>query len=100
MSAAEIALSPQAQEGANLAEALCSGCHAVAPGQISPNPQAPSFMLIANSEGLTEDTLDDYLRDSHNFPERMNFEVVPEDSEALAAYMITLRSDDYEPPIQ
>ncbi|NNC58992.1 MAG: hypothetical protein HKO05_03260 [Erythrobacter sp.] len=95
-----MALSTQAVEGANLAEALCSGCHAVAPGQISPNPQAPSFMLIANSEGLTEDTLGEYLRDSHNFPERMNFEVVAEDSEALAAYMITLRSDDYEPPIQ
>lgn len=94
------ALTGKAAEGKRLADALCSSCHAVAPGELSPNPQSPTFPHIANMSGLSEDTLADFLRDSHNFPERMNFEVVPEDAEALAAYMITLRTGDYKPPIQ
>lgn len=94
------ALRGKAAEGKQLADALCSGCHAVTVGEISPNPQAPTFPNIANMSELTEDTLGDFLRDSHNFPERMNFEVVPEDAEALAAYMISLRTDDYTPSIQ
>lgn len=61
---------------------------------------SPTFPMIANSAGLTQDTLSEYLRDSHNYPETMNFEVAEEDGDALAAYMITLRSDDYSPPIQ
>ena len=94
------ALTGKAAEGKLLADALCSGCHAVATGDVSPNPQAPTFPNIANMSELTEATLADFLRDSHNFPERMNFEVAPEDAEALAAYMITLRADDYKPSIQ
>lgn len=90
----------EAGEGKQLATALCSSCHAVAVGDVSPNPQAPTFPNIANMAGLTEETLADFLRDSHNFPERMNFEVVPEDAAALAAYMITLRTEDYKPSIQ
>ena len=90
----------KAAEGKQLADALCSSCHAVAVGEVSPNPQAPTFPNIANMSGLTEATLADFLRDSHNFPERMNFEVVPEDAEALAVFMITLRTDDYKPSIQ
>lgn len=61
---------------------------------------SPTFAMIANSAGLTRETLSEYLRDSHNYPETMNFEVVEEDSYVLAAYIITLRSDDYTPPIQ
>lgn len=93
-------LTGKAAEGKQLADALCSSCHAVAVGEVSPNPQAPTFPNIANMSGLTVVTLVDFLRDSHNFPERMNFEVVPEDAEALAAYMITLRADDYKPTVQ
>ena len=94
------ALSGEAKAGYDLSEALCSGCHTIVPNQISPNPESPSFEAIANTEGLTLITLKDWLRDSHNFPEKMNFEVVEEDVDALAAYIITLRSDDYTPPIQ
>lgn len=88
------------QAGFELSEALCSGCHAIKAGTISPNPMSPTFAMIANSAGLTRETLSEYLRDSHNYPETMNFEVVEEDSYVLAAYIITLRSDDYTPPIQ
>lgn len=89
-----------AEVGFNLAEALCSGCHSIAPGKISPNPQSPSFEMIANTSGLTLDTLGTWMHDSHNFPENMNFEVADEDVDHLAAYIITLRSENYEPPIQ
>ena len=94
------ALSGSAKAGYDLSEALCAGCHAIMPGEISPNPMSPTFAMIANSAGLTRETLSEYLRDSHNYPETMNFEVAEEDSDVLAAYMITLRSDDYTPPIQ
>jgi hypothetical protein len=40
------------------------------------------------------------MHDSHNFPEKMNFEVADEDVDHLAAYIITLGSENYEPPIQ
>jgi mono/diheme cytochrome c family protein len=100
VAAAPAALSGPAKAGFELSEALCSGCHAIKAGTISPNPMSPTFAMIANSAGLTRETLSEYLRDSHNYPETMNFEVVEEDSYVLAAYIITLRSDDYTPPIQ
>ncbi|GAA4035222.1 c-type cytochrome [Parerythrobacter jejuensis] len=93
-------LSAAAVEGKRLSESLCSGCHAVTAGQISPNPSAPGFERIANMDSLTEESLRDWLRDSHNFPEKMNFEVVDEDVAALAAYIITLRKEGYNPPIE
>lgn len=97
---ARAALAGPAQAGYALSEALCSGCHAIKPGEISPNPMSPTFEMIANAKGLTRETLSGYLRNSHNFPENMNFEVAEEDGDVLAAYIITLRSDDYTPPIQ
>lgn len=95
-----LALGGPAKAGFELSEALCAGCHAIKPGELSPNPMSPTFEMIANVPGLTLDTLSDYLKDSHNYPETMNFEVAQEDSDVLAAYMITLHSDDYAPPIQ
>lgn len=83
-----------------MSEALCSGCHAVKPGEISSNPMSPTFEMIANSPGLTGETLSAYLRDSHNYPELMNFEVAEEDGDVLAAYIITLSSEEFTPPIQ
>ncbi len=100
VAAAPLALSGPAKTGYELSNALCSGCHATELGELSPNPMSPTFEMIANSKGLTLDTLSVYLKDSHNYPETMNFEVAHEDSDVLAAYIITLRSDDYTPPIQ
>lgn len=96
----QVALTGPAKAGFEMSEALCSGCHAVKPGDISPNPTSPTFEMIANSPGLTRETLSEYLRDSHNYPELMNFEVAEEDGDLLAAYIITLSSEDYIPPIQ
>ena len=78
-------------------EAACGGCHAVEPPFVSPNPAVPSFEAIANREGLTEKTLGDWLANAHNYPEDMEFELSDEQVNQIAAYMVTLRRDDYEP---
>ena len=100
VAAAPVALSGPAKAGHDLSEVLCSGCHAIRIGEISPNPNSPTFEMIANAKGLTLDTLSEFLRNSHNFPENMNFEVAEEDGDMLAAYIVTLRSESYSPPIQ
>ena len=56
-------------------EAACAGCHAVEPPFESPNPYAPDFEAIANREGLTDATLSSWLRDAHNYPEIMDFDL-------------------------
>lgn len=87
------------RQGLAFAQRHCSGCHAVDTG-ISPKPEAPSFETIINMPGLTAGTLNPWLRNSHNFPEIMNFEIAPEQIDMLAAYMLTLKSDDYRPASQ
>lgn len=85
------------QRGSALAQASCSSCHGVARYATSPNPDAPPFSAIANQEGLTADTLGPWLRDAHNYPREMQFELDPRDVDALVAYMISLRDPDYRP---
>jgi mono/diheme cytochrome c family protein len=82
---------PVAIRGQEFAQAHCSGCHAVVPLTISPDPEAPAFDAIVNVPGLTLETLKVFLRDSHNFPEVMDFDVDPDQVDALAAYMLTLQ---------
>ena len=78
-------------------EAACGGCHAVEPPFLSPNPESPSFEAIANREGLSEETLGDWLMDAHNYPEVMDFDLTRAQVDQIADYMITLRRDDYRP---
>ncbi len=80
-----------AASGLRLAETRCSGCHAVTPGQISPNADAPPFASIAQRSGLTQSSASSWLRESHNFPDQMNFHVDSDQAEQLAAYLLTLR---------
>ena len=75
--------------------AICGECHAVRDNAVSPNPQAPGFADIANSPGLTRATLVTFLSDAHNYPMQMDVDLVREDIELIADYMVTLRSDDY-----
>lgn len=84
----------QAERGLAFARAHCSGCHAVEPLRLSPNPEAPLFETIVNAPGLTGATLKAFLRDSHNFPDIMDFNIDPAQIDALAAYMLTLRKRD------
>ena len=75
--------------------AICGECHAVRANSVSPNPQAPGFADIANSPGVTRDTLVTFLSDAHNYPMQMDVDLVEEDIELIADYMLTLQSDDY-----
>lgn len=92
-------LSKPAQRGLAFAEQRCAACHGVTANAPSPNPESPAFEDIANTPGLTRETLRVFLRDSHNFPDAMNFKVPPRRIRDLADYMVTLQRPDYHPAI-
>lgn len=89
----------QAARGLAFAQAHCSGCHGVTLGAVSPNPESPPFEAIANTPGLTRQTLGRFLRDSHNYPAAMDFKLDRARTADLAAYMLTLQRADFHPPI-
>ncbi|XUU61447.1 c-type cytochrome [Erythrobacter sp. HA6-11] len=93
-----VALDRTAKDHHAFVQAACGGCHAVDPPGLSPNPQAPTFESIANRPGLTEDTLEAWLTDAHNYPEVMDFDLEPRHVEWVAEHMISLRRKDYTPP--
>ncbi len=78
-----------------LVDAVCGSCHAVAPGALSPLPQAPTFPEIANRDGLTRETLTTYLRDAHNYPDIMDVGLTDEDVALVVDYMVSLKDPDY-----
>lgn len=80
------------------AQGACADCHAVEPPALSPNPQAPAFADIANRPGLTVDTLSTWLRDAHNYPEDMDFDLNSARVNELTDYILTLRDENYRPP--
>lgn len=79
-------------------EAVCGDCHAVRVNGISPRPEAPGFEDIANSPGLTRETLVNYLSDAHNYPMQMDVDLDQTDIDLVADYILTLQSDDYVKP--
>ena len=81
----------------NLVQGVCGDCHGVEPPFLSPNPDAPDFETIANSAGLPGESLTQWLIDAHNYPELMEFELSEAEARAVAAYMVTLQREDYEP---
>lgn len=93
------ALSMRAKRGLAFAEAHCAACHGITPNSTSPNPEAPPWEDIANRAGLTAATMAAFLRDSHNFPEAMNFTVGRSHLRDLSAYMVTLQRPGYKPSI-
>jgi len=92
--------SDKVARGLLFAETHCSACHGVASRQISTNHKAPPFESIVNVRGLTENSMTTWLRDSHNYPEQMDFSIDAKRIDELAVYMLTLKSPDYRPPIQ
>ncbi|WP_427966225.1 c-type cytochrome [Altererythrobacter sp.] len=77
-------------------QAACGDCHAVEGLALSPNPEAPRWVDIANREGLNEDTLANWLRDAHNYPEVMDFDLDGDQVDMIAEYLLTLQSPDYK----
>jgi len=82
----------QVARGLSFVEAQCSGCHAVRPGVEPPNPQAPSFVAVANDLGFKEDTLREFFRDGHDTPAAMSIQLGEDEAEMAAAYIMSLRS--------
>ena len=78
-------------------QGVCGDCHGVEPPFVSPNDEAPGFDAIANSAGLTGASLTAWLIDAHNYPELMEFELSEGEARSVAAYMVTLQREDYEP---
>lgn len=81
------------------AQAACGGCHAIERSELSPNPKSPPFEDIANRRELSADTLASWLRNAHNYPEEMDFDLDPAQADDLAAYIVTLKHDGYKPGI-
>jgi len=80
------------------AQGACADCHAVEPPALSPNPAAPAWVDIANRPGLTAETLSTWLRDAHNYPEDMDFDLNSARVKDLTDYILTLRDKNYKPP--
>ncbi len=93
------ALSKRAKRGLAFAQNHCAACHGITANATSPNPEAPPWDDIANQPGLTAITLRTFLRDSHNYPEAMNFTVDRARVRELADYMVTLQRPGYKPSI-
>lgn len=91
--------SKAAQRGLAFAQDHCAACHGVTLNASSPNPESPPFADVANRPGVTQSSLHRFLRDSHNFPEAMQFTVDRARIHDLSAYIITLRRPGYKPTI-
>lgn len=87
-----------ASGGEAFARASCGGCHATGLYGSSPNPNAPPFGAIANQEGLSAQTLSEWLHSAHNYPSEMDFSLSDAAADALTAYLLTLRTADYRRP--
>jgi cytochrome c1 len=84
----------QAAPAPDFVQAACGDCHAVAQGWKSPNPAAPSFVTIANRKKLSATALSIWLRDAHNYPEAMDFDLDDARAKELADYIVTLREPE------
>ncbi len=82
----------QVARGLSFVEAQCSDCHAVRPGIEPPNPQAPSFVAVANEMGFDQKNLREFFRDGHDTPAQMSIKLEEEEAEIAAAYIMSLRS--------
>lgn len=92
-------LSVAEARGLAFATQRCSACHAVGVNGTSPNPESPPFQDIANRPGVTTASLRQFLSDSHNYPDAMNFRVEDSDIMDLAEYILTMKKAGYRPQI-
>lgn len=81
----------QAARGLAFVEARCSSCHAVRPGVAPPNPQAPSFVAVANEMDFNHDTLREFFLDGHDDPFAMTILLEEDEAEIATAYIMSLR---------
>ena len=77
-------------DGREIAEAECAGCHAVGSYGESPNAAAPPFRTILSNYGaeVLEEELIAGIRVSHPMPE---FRFNPQSTDALVAYLRSIQ---------
>jgi mono/diheme cytochrome c family protein len=80
----------QAGRGLELAQRLCTECHAVGNDDArSPNAQAPRFLTIAAVPGMTATALSAALNTSHRT--MPNIILQPEEQAHIIAYILSLK---------
>jgi mono/diheme cytochrome c family protein len=77
-------------KGHAYATMICGACHAVeAAAAASPNGQAPTFVSVANSPGITPLALTAFFQSPH--PSMPNLIVPAQDARDLIAYILSLK---------
>jgi mono/diheme cytochrome c family protein len=84
---AQAAMGADADNGKRLAQARCSNCHIVIPGQRDELANSPPFEIIAGKFRSNPDMLIYAILDPHP---RMNFIPTRREAEDIAAYINTL----------
>jgi mono/diheme cytochrome c family protein len=81
-------------DGRAIAEAQCAGCHAVAPGEASPRPDAPPFeRLFSHYEGpVLEEEFIEGIKVGH--PDMPEFQLSPLGADALVSYIQSIQHAD------
>lgn len=78
-------------KGLEYARAVCAECHAVERSVAqSPNREAPSFVTVAETRGMTAMAIRAWLQSAH--PTMPNLLVKAEDRDNLIAYILGLKS--------
>ena len=81
----------QVARGFAFVQAQCSGCHAVVPGTEPPNPQAPSFVAVAQEMGFDHQSLREFFLDGHDVPFAMTILLEEDEADIATAYIMSLR---------
>jgi mono/diheme cytochrome c family protein len=78
------------QKGRILARQVCAECHAVGRRSLrSPNSEAPSFVAVASTPGMTQMALNVFFQTSHR--SMPNFILTPDQKTAITAYILSLK---------
>ena len=85
--AAQCALAADADNGKRIAQARCSPCHVVVPGQREELAHSPPFAAIARKPAFNADVLAYSILVPHP---RMNMTVTREEADDIAAYIASL----------
>ncbi len=89
--------------GQDLAQRLCTQCHAVEPGQASApeHVRGPSFQSIADRPGITRASLRKHLRETHSnamIPLAMpNPQLTNDELVKIIAYLVALKTPEPSP---
>jgi cytochrome c len=83
------AAAQDASIGGRLAVRWCMACHVIEPDQRTATDNAPTFRAIAARPSTTAASLDRYLSVEHTL--MPDFLLSPQERNALAAYILSLR---------